>query len=224
MASTRKKKDAAVSARGRAGRRKGAANRKGAGRRKGAANRKSNGASNAGQRASNGKGRSLPVLATERQQVPCLTCALCGTYIAVQIDAPDTAKEASEVLWYLYHDRVTVYYDPDEGDEGWHVQFETRCQHLAADNRCQIYDQRPTLCRDYDETECEVNNESEGLTFANAGEFLDHLKSERPRIHAGVVKKYLPPEFTLNGKLLVNKAVPPYKRQFRKLRLMGTQG
>ena len=94
MASTRTKKDAAASARGRARRRKKATNGK------------SNGASSAG--GSNGPSRSLPILANGRQQVPCLTCALCCTYIAVQIDAPDTAKEASEVLWYLYHVRSTT--------------------------------------------------------------------------------------------------------------------
>ena len=115
MASTKDNKGAAASARGRVARGKGASN----GKAKRAPKPR---AKSAGAAGSNGAKRSLQVLSEERVQVPCLTCALCCTYIALEIDAPDTAKGASEVLWYLYHDRVTVYYDPDEGDDGWHVQ------------------------------------------------------------------------------------------------------
>jgi hypothetical protein len=71
-----------------------------------------------------------------RKQTPCLDCGLCCTYLAFEINGPTTVKHASEILWQLYHDRVSVYRDTD--DE-WFVQVETRCQHLQPDNKCGIY-------------------------------------------------------------------------------------
>ena len=76
--------------------------------------------------------RSLPVVQSERAQVPCLSCALCCSYIAIAIDEPTTLRAAGEDPWYLYHDGVSVYVE--DGD--FMVQFETRCGHLQDDNRC----------------------------------------------------------------------------------------
>jgi Fe-S-cluster containining protein len=48
-------------------------------------------------------------------------------------------------LWQVSHDGVGAYKD----DDGWFVMFETRCQHLLGDGRCDIYDDRPTICRSH---------------------------------------------------------------------------
>ena len=103
--------------------------------------------------------RALPVVpAPTRSAVPCLTCGLCCTYLAVEISAPDSVRAATEILWHLYHEGVSIYRD---SDDEWMVQFETRCKHLAADNKCAISEQRPQICRDYAADTCEVNADDE---------------------------------------------------------------
>jgi Fe-S-cluster containining protein len=121
--------------------------------------------------------------------VPCLTCALCCSYIAVAIDAPNTVKAATEILWHLYHDHVSVYRD---GDDEWMVQFETRCRHLADDNKCAIYETRPPICREYAADTCEVNAEDEGTSFYAPDAFLAYLAQRSRRVYAAVQKKYMP--------------------------------
>ncbi len=133
--------------------------------------------------------RKLPVIAAPRSPIGCLTCALCCSYIAVEIDAPSTVKSATEILWHLYHHQVSVYRDTD--DE-WVVQFETRCRHLQPDNKCGIYETRPHICREYSEESCEVNAEDEGRTFYTPEAFLAYLQERSARIYAAVAKRYMP--------------------------------
>lgn len=132
----------------------------------------------------------LPVLPTENRAdlVPCLECGKCCTYVAIEIDGPKSVKAATEILWYLYHEKVSVYRD---GDGSWNVQFESRCRHLQSDLLCAIYESRPHICRDFDEQTCEVNTTG-GRTFEDAQTFLDYLRAEHPRVYRGVEKKYLP--------------------------------
>ncbi len=133
--------------------------------------------------------RKLPVLANGRTQVPCLQCALCCSYVAVEIDPPSTLRGANEILWYLYHQGVSVYAD----GESWMVQMDTRCRHLQADNRCGIYEHRPLICREFDETGCEVNAEEVGTTFYDVDAFMTYLQRHHKRIFGLVRKRYLPP-------------------------------
>jgi Fe-S-cluster containining protein len=126
---------------------------------------------------------------TERAPVPCLTCGLCCTYIAVAIDGPDSVKAATEILWHLYHDHVSVYRD---SDDEWMVQFETRCRHLQSDNKCAIYETRPHICRTYSEVSCEVNADDEGMSFYSPETFLRYLSQRSRRIYALLQKSYLP--------------------------------
>ena len=166
-------------------------------------------------------GRSLPVLGEEpgRAPIPCLDCGLCCTYIAVEIEAPTTVRRATEILWYLYHDRVSVYWDEDED---WMVQFESRCQHLGEDNKCGIYKRRPHVCREYDEKTCEVNAEEEGLSFFTPGDFLDFLRRRRKRVYAALQEHgFMPPARTHDGKLLVTRRGRPYPKRYRSLRDQG---
>jgi Fe-S-cluster containining protein len=133
--------------------------------------------------------KSLPMMPTPREQVDCLACGLCCTYISLEINGPTTVKRASEILWQLYHERVSVYRD---SDDEWYVQFETRCQHLQADNKCGIYEQRPHVCREYSEVSCEINAEDAGQSFYNAAEFLEFLKVKRKRVYAQLSDGFMP--------------------------------
>jgi Fe-S-cluster containining protein len=153
---------------------------------------------------------------TARKPVPCLTCGLCCTYIAVAIDAPDSVKSATEILWHLYHDHVSVYRD---SDDEWMVQFETRCRHLADDNKCQIYDTRPPICRTYSEVTCEVNADDQGLSFYAPDAFLSYLSQRSRRIYALVQKRYLPaPEHLTARKLKGQRQPPRFETRFAALR------
>ena len=135
----------------------------------------------------------LKVLAPPPALVPCTECGQCCTYVGIGINAPTTPRFATDILWYLYHERLYVYRD---GDREWSVHFETRCKNLADDLRCRIYEDRPHICRAFDNTVCEVNAPDEGtLTFRAPEEFLDWLRANKPRVYRSVAKKYVPAAF-----------------------------
>jgi Fe-S-cluster containining protein len=147
---------------------------------------------------------------------PCLTCGLCCTYIAVAIDAPDSVRTATEILWHLYHDHVSVYRD---SDDEWMVQFETRCRHLLPDNKCAIYETRPPICRTYSETTCEVNAEDEGTSFYSAEAFLKYLEKRSRRIYGLIAKRFMPgPEHLAPRTLSVERHPPSFEQRYLALR------
>jgi hypothetical protein len=133
--------------------------------------------------------------------------------VAVEISAPSSVRTATEILWYLYHERVSVYCG---GDDEWFVQFETRCRHLMPDNKCGIYAQRPQVCREHSELTCEINAEDEGLSIYTPEDFLTYLKGRSRRIHALVLKGFQPPPPTHK-----RAAKPPFERRFLELRELG---
>lgn len=124
-----------------------------------------------------------------KSKANCTACGLCCSYVAIEIDAPKTVKQATQLLWYVYHEGVSLYVNDDE----WMVQFDTTCVHLQPDYRCGIYATRPHICREFSEQDCEVNTGDDGHTFFTAGEFMEHLRATRPRIHAFLQKNFAPP-------------------------------
>lgn len=135
----------------------------------------------------------------------CTACGLCCSYVAIEIDGPATVKQATQLLWYVYHEGVSLYVN----DEEWMVQFDTTCVHLQPDYRCGIYDTRPHICREFSEQDCEVNTGDDGKTFFTAGEFMDYLKESRPRIHGFLAKNFAPPPETPRTRLT------PFEFRFR---------
>jgi Fe-S-cluster containining protein len=121
--------------------------------------------------------------------IPCTACGKCCTYVSVGINAPTSVKNASDIVWYLYHDQVSVYRD---GDGEWSVVFETRCRYLEGSLLCGVYEARPVICRDFDNTTCEVNSPEGGRTYASPEEFLDWLREIRPGIYRRLSPRYLP--------------------------------
>jgi Fe-S-cluster containining protein len=133
--------------------------------------------------------RPLPVLQPQPPLVACTECARCCGYVAVGINAPGRSRYATDVLWYLYHEGVSVHLD---GAGEWSVVFEARCRNLGHDRLCGIYEQRPHICRAFDNTTCEVNSPDGGRTFTRPEEFLDWLRGERPRLYRRIAKSYVP--------------------------------
>lgn len=130
----------------------------------------------------------IPLALAGAPLVPCTQCARCCRYVAVGINAPSRPRHATDILWYLYHEGVSVHCDTD-GE--WSVVFETRCRHLSGDLLCSIYAQRPHICRGFDNETCEVNSPG-GRTFSAPGEFLEYLKAARPRVHGALERSFLP--------------------------------
>jgi len=122
--------------------------------------------------------------------VPCIECGKCCTYVAVGINAPTTPRTATDILWYLYHQGVSVYRDHD-GE--WAVMFDARCRHLQDDLLCAVYADRPHICRAFDNTGCEINAPGGMTIYRQPAEFLGYLKEKRPKVYEAVAKKYLPP-------------------------------
>jgi Fe-S-cluster containining protein len=121
--------------------------------------------------------------------VACTECGKCCTYVAVGINAPTTPRTATDILWYLYHQGVSVY--RDHGGE-WAVMFDARCRHLQDDLLCAVYADRPHICRAFDNTGCEVNAPGGMTVYREPREFLDYLKARRPKVYEAVAKKYVP--------------------------------
>lgn len=135
----------------------------------------------------------LPLRREPRALVACTECARCCLYVGVGINAPTTPRLASDVLWYLYHEQVSVYRD-EQGE--WSVLFETRCKNLRQDLRCDVYEQRPHVCRGFDNTECEVNAPgSRAISFREPAEFLGWLAAKRPRLFARIEASHTPGRF-----------------------------
>ena len=56
-----------------------------------------------------------------------------------------------------------------------------------------VYETRPHICRDFDNTSCEVNcKEGEALTFTTPEDFLAWLRKEKPKVYAAIEKTHLP--------------------------------
>lgn len=87
----------------------------------------------------------------------CDRCsALCCRYFALEIDEPDTPEAIDDVRWYLAHESVHVFIE----DEDWYLAIQTKCQYLAPDNRCGIYEDRPRVCREYTTDNCDFHTGS----------------------------------------------------------------
>lgn len=122
----------------------------------------------------------LPILVKE-QDHPCFSCSQCCNYVALQIDTPTTAKEYDYVVWYLIHGGVSIFVD---WENDWYLKFESRCEHLTAQGLCDIYEDRPIICRDFGWRDCEKNNPDDAADkhlFETADQFLHWLETKRPK-------------------------------------------
>ncbi|HEX7481508.1 MAG TPA: YkgJ family cysteine cluster protein [Polyangiales bacterium] len=149
--------------------------------------------------------------APARPLIPCTACGLCCSYVAIEIDAPTTARRATQLLFYLYHEGVSLYASGDD----WMVQFESRCKHLLPDRRCGVYETRPHICRDFSETDCEVNSDDdEGHTFYTTEALMAYLQIHYKRAHRELMKGYAPPPTAAKAK----PRLPLFEQRFRDVR------
>jgi len=85
----------------------------------------------------------------------CARCdGKCCRYFALPISEPDSWEEFDDIRWYLAHQKTAVFVD--EGT--WYLLVENRCQYLNRQNRCDIYPDRPAICRRYGRGDCEFKD------------------------------------------------------------------
>ena len=56
-----------------------------------------------------------------------------------------------------------------------------------------VYESRPEICRDFDNTTCEVNDPEGGLAIETPEAFVEYLRARRPRLLKKIEERYLPP-------------------------------
>ena len=87
----------------------------------------------------------------------CEYCtAKCCRYFALPIDTPTTWSDYDHMRWYMMHGNVSIFVE----DDTWYLMVHADCKHLLDDNRCGIYDDRPSICRSYGTDECEYDDDA----------------------------------------------------------------
>lgn len=112
----------------------------------------------------------------EKKEVnSCESCnAACCRYVAMEIDCPEELADFENIKWYVCHKNVKVYV---EEDGTWNVEFITPCKWLGENNRCTNYDQRPAICKSYNQEECTFhNNYEEKFSFESIGDVEKYIE------------------------------------------------
>lgn len=106
------------------------------------------------------------------EDTKCGGCiALCCRYFALEIDTPDEPDDFENLRWYMLHDRVQLFVD----DGAWYLQIFSPCSKLGADNMCQVYETRPSICREYSDEACDYDGVQSDIVFHN----LEELEAYR---------------------------------------------
>lgn len=107
----------------------------------------------------------------------CAKCtgSKCCTYVTHHIDAPRSKEDFDHLLWQVSHQNVSAF--KDEGK--WFLLFNSRCEHLAPNGGCGIYETRPQICRDHSNDYCEYDAPAENdfeLYFPDYNTLLSYCK------------------------------------------------
>ena len=112
------------------------------------------------------------------------TSSKCCTYVTQEIDTPRSKYDFETLLWQVSHNGVGAYKDED----GWYVMLEGRCTHLLPDGRCNIYEDRPMICREHSNDYCEYDAPAEDgfdLYFPDYESLLRYCKKRFKRWSTG---------------------------------------
>src|SRR5210317_1232710 len=83
----------------------------------------------------------------KKNKLDCERCdGACCRYLATQIDTPTGKRDYDHIRWYLLHRDVNVFIDHEDD---WYLEFQTPCEALSAEGRCNSYQDRPRICRGY---------------------------------------------------------------------------
>lgn len=99
------------------------------------------------------------------EDIDCLKCARCCKGYSPRFKGPDI-KRISRVMGMketIFIEKYLVY-----DDEGDYVAKSTPCPFLASDNKCSIYEERPSDCRRFPYTDEDVLLKRPHLTIKNS--------------------------------------------------------
>ncbi|HXS37194.1 MAG TPA: YkgJ family cysteine cluster protein [Flavipsychrobacter sp.] len=109
--------------------------------------------------------KALPDLHEEAfSKIDCLACANCCKNYSPRFKTPDI-KRIARSLGMKEGDFVEQYLRLDEDND--YVVKQSPCPFLAEDNRCKIYEDRPSDCRRYPYTDEDVLLKRVSLTLKN---------------------------------------------------------
>ncbi|HEX6334179.1 MAG TPA: YkgJ family cysteine cluster protein [Flavisolibacter sp.] len=110
--------------------------------------------------------KQLPGLHAEAfEKVDCLQCAACCKNYSPRFKTPDI-KRISRHLKMKESQFIDTYLRVDE--DGDFVAKSAPCPFLGSDNRCSIYDERPSDCARFPYTDEDVIIRRQALTLKNA--------------------------------------------------------
>lgn len=110
--------------------------------------------------------RRLPQLHKEAfEKIDCLQCAACCKNYSPRFKTPDV-KRISKHLRMKESVFIETYLKVDE--EGDFVVKSSPCPFLGTDNRCSVYDVRPSDCSRFPYTDEDVIVKRQNLTLKNA--------------------------------------------------------
>lgn len=108
----------------------------------------------------------------------CFECdQICCRTAAIEVEAPKSLRDWSDLLFYLYHDKTQIVIAKNGRSKEWYVEFMTPCKNLV-DGRCADYEKRPLVCRDYEMDGCERNTENPFTYLRTPEEFFEYLKAK----------------------------------------------
>jgi Fe-S-cluster containining protein len=110
--------------------------------------------------------RHLPALHDEAfSKIDCLECAACCKNYSPRFKTPDV-KRIAKHMKKRESDFIETYLRVDE--DGDFVVKQAPCPFLGADNRCSIYEVRPSDCARFPYTNEDVLVKRQALTLKNA--------------------------------------------------------
>jgi uncharacterized protein len=110
--------------------------------------------------------KALPQLHDEAfEKIDCLQCANCCKNYSPRFKTPDI-KRISKYLKMKEGEFIETYLRLDE--EGDYVAKRTPCPFLGSDNRCTIYEERPSDCSRFPYTDEDVIINRQALTLKNS--------------------------------------------------------
>ncbi len=108
----------------------------------------------------------------------CKKCgAVCCKNLAMAIGKPKTKKEIADLEWQLHFDTVKVYVHKHH----WYQLIEGWCMYLGKDNRCDIYQERPTICRKHSPPNCEMFGAYYDVMFNEPKDLGEYLRKTKRR-------------------------------------------
>lgn len=107
----------------------------------------------------------------------CARCrkSICCNSINQKVPTPRSLYDFDHLLWQVSHENINIFKDSD----GWFLHIHSACAHLGQGGVCRIYEQRPMVCRAYDNEHCEFDEsiaQASELFFSTYDEFEEYCR------------------------------------------------